>query len=179
MDAILLNATTPDAFNSLSEEDLTAALSMINVQAGTNLTIKVLEAATTLLYLSTSSTSKSATSINESKTSTAATEKLQAAMALVFLSTSNSNKSTTSVDESNQSPASNKLQATETDTHHQRHRDYLAAYQRQRRAKQPKGYRKVEYRRFVAKETKSHRAERLRKRREREGAKRAKGKRAQ
>lgn len=179
MDTIWLNATTPDAILSLSEEDLAAALSLINVQAGTNFTMKVLEAAKTLSYLSTASVPQSATSINESKTSIAATEKLEAAMALVFLSTSNSNKSTTSIDDSNQNPASNKLQATETDTHHQRKRDHLAAYQRQRRAKQPKGYRKAEYRRFVGKETKSHRAERLRKRREREGAKRAKGKRAQ
>ena len=56
MDAILPNAMTAEAMESLSEEDLMAALSLTNMQAGTDLTMEDLEAAMTLVYQSDPST---------------------------------------------------------------------------------------------------------------------------
>ncbi|CAD6591718.1 MAG: hypothetical protein ASARMPRED_005567 [Alectoria sarmentosa] len=144
MAATLLSTMTTNAIESLSQEDLSAALALTNIQAGTDLTMKDLEAALILVNLSTSSTENPVASIGESKTN----------------------------------PGQKQGQANEIDSQRQERRNYMAAYQRQRRAQQPKGHRKQEYRKFLAKDTDSHRKERLRKRRERKIAKKAEGKRA-
>lgn len=144
MAATPLSTMTANAIDFLSEEDLSAALALTNIQAGTDLTMEDLEAALILVNLSASSTENPVASIGELKTF----------------------------------PAQKQGQANETDSQRQKRRNYLAAYQRRRRAQQPEGHRKEEYRKFIAKETDSHRKERLRKRRERKKAKKAEGKRA-
>lgn len=145
MMAIPLTAMTTNAIESLSQEDLTAALSLTNTQASTDLTIEDIQAALTLIKMSTSSTDRLGESIRES----------------------------------NHSPASNKGQASGTDSQQPKSKKRVAAYQRQWRAKLPEGHRKAEYQRFKTKETDSHREERLRKKRERKRAKSAEAKRVQ
>lgn len=60
-------AATADAIESLSEEDLKAVLSLINTQAGINLTMDDIEAALTLVEISAPGTDKPAVSIREAK----------------------------------------------------------------------------------------------------------------
>ena len=107
------------------------------------------------------------------------TEDIVAALILVDLSASSVDKSAASMDDLNNDLASENSQASEIDSQPQERRSIMAAYQRQRRAKRPKGHRKAEYRKYIAKETSVHREERLRKKRESGKAKREKAKRAQ
>lgn len=104
---------------------------------------------------------------------------VDAALTLVNLSAPSPEKPTTSFHESNESLAAKKDQASASDGQRQARLKYLAAYQRQRRAKLPKDHRKVEHRKYRDKETDAHREERLRKRRERKRVRTAEAKRAQ
>ncbi|KAF6231723.1 hypothetical protein HO173_010025 [Letharia columbiana] len=67
MTATSFTAATADAIESLSEEDLKAVLSLINTQAGINLTMDDIEAALTLAKISAPGTDKPAASIRKSK----------------------------------------------------------------------------------------------------------------
>ena len=118
-----------------------------------------------------------ALSLTNTQESTSLTrEDIEAALILVNMSTSSTDKPTTSTHRSNDSSISKAGQASETVSQHQERRKHLAAYQRKWRAKQPKGHRKVEYRKYIANETDAHREERLRKRSEKEKAKRKEAK---
>ena len=104
---------------------------------------------------------------------------LEAALTLLQLRASSANMPaaavTASIPKSSDHPPSSKYpQANKTDNKsRQRRRENAIAYQRRRRAKQPKGHRRAEYRRYMDRETDSHREERLRKNREAQKARRS------
>lgn len=106
---------------------------------------------------------------------------LEAALILLQLRASSINKPTataTAAARSQQSsyrlPSSKYPQASKIDNkERQRRRENAIAYQRRRRAKQPNGHRRAEYRRYMDRETESHREERLKKNREAQKARRS------
>ena len=172
MDAILPNAMPAEATESLSEEDVMAALSMTNMQAGTDLTMEDFEAAMVLVYLSDPSTQKSeslseedvmaALSLTNMQAGTDLTmEDFEAAKTLVSLSDPSTQNSAAFIGKSNLYPAFKVIQANETNSQHREGQHHLIAHQRQQRVKQPKDHRKAEYQKSLAKETESHREERL------------------
>ena len=106
-------------------------------------------------------------------------EDIEAALILVNLSASTTDKPTTPIHKRNNNSMSKAGQNNEIESQQQERRKYFTAYQRERRAKMPKGHRKAEYRKYIDKETDAHRNERLRKRNEMAKAKREEAERAE